>query len=63
MRAPTSAILAETFIQHMEHKHTILKTHEIIAHYRHVDDILIIHDQKKKTLNKHFTNSTTYNYP
>jgi hypothetical protein len=43
MGDPISAIIAETFTQHMEHKHThpILKTQEIIAYYRYVDDILI----------------------
>jgi hypothetical protein len=41
MGAPTSEVLAEIFIQHMEHKHLylILKTQEIIAYYRYVDDI------------------------
>jgi hypothetical protein len=43
MGAPTSAVLAEIFTQHMEHKHIypILKTQEIIAYYRYVYDILI----------------------
>jgi hypothetical protein len=43
MGAPTSAIQAETFIKHMEHKHIypILKTLEIIAYYRYADNILI----------------------
>jgi hypothetical protein len=50
MGAPTSAILAETFIQHMEHEHLypILITHEIIGYYRYFDDIFIIYDQNKK---------------
>jgi hypothetical protein len=54
MGPPTSAILAETFIEHLEHKHTYpnLKTQEIIAYYRYADDILIIYDQ-----NKHRTNT------
>jgi hypothetical protein len=47
MGAPTSAILAETFIQHMEHKHIyqILKTHQITTYYRYVGHILIVYDQ------------------
>jgi hypothetical protein len=51
MGAPTSAILAETFIQHLEHTiiHKILKKHQIIDYYRYVDDILIIY-------NEHHTN-------
>jgi hypothetical protein len=49
MGAPTSAILAETFIQHMEHKqlYPILRTHEIIAHYKYVD---IMYDQNKTNI-------------
>jgi hypothetical protein len=49
MGAPTSAILAETFVQHMEHEYLypILIAHEIIAYYRYVDDIFIIYDQNK----------------
>jgi hypothetical protein len=52
MGAPTSAILADIFIQHMEHKHLypILKTQEIIAYYRYVDDIPIIHDQSRTNI-------------
>jgi hypothetical protein len=54
MGAPTSAILVETFIQHMEHEYLypILIPHEIIAYYRYVDDIFIIYDQ-----NNHRTNT------
>jgi hypothetical protein len=57
MGASTSAIFAETFIQHMDHKYLypILKTQHIIAYYRHVDNILIIYNKNitniKKTLN------------
>jgi hypothetical protein len=51
MGAPTSATLAETFIQHLEHTiiYEILKKHQIIDYYRYVDDILIIY-------NEHHTN-------
>jgi hypothetical protein len=58
MGAPTSALVPEIFIKHMEHKHLypILKTQEIMTYYRYVDDILIIYDQRrtniKQTLNE-----------
>jgi hypothetical protein len=45
MGAPTSAILAETFIQHLEHNKLIeiLNKHQIIDYHRYVDDILIVY--------------------
>jgi hypothetical protein len=49
MGVPTSAILAETYYQHLEHKQiypVLLKQH-IIGYYRYADDIPIIYDQKK----------------
>jgi hypothetical protein len=51
MGAPTSAPLAEIFIQHLEHTiiYKILKKHQIIDYSRYVDDILIIY-------NEHHTN-------
>jgi hypothetical protein len=54
MGAPTSAILAETFIQHMEHTYIypILKTQQIIAYYRYVDDILILYNKNKTNIEK-----------
>jgi hypothetical protein len=50
MGIPTSAILAETFTQHVENKHIypIVKTEEIIAYYRYVDDIIC--DQNKTNI-------------
>jgi hypothetical protein len=49
MGAPTSSILAETYIQHIEHTqiYPILVQQQIIAYYRYFDDILIIYDQNK----------------
>jgi hypothetical protein len=43
MGAPTSALLAEVFIQHSEHYYliNILKKHHIIDYCRYLDDILI----------------------
>jgi hypothetical protein len=48
MGAPTSAILADTFIQYPEHTviYQILKKHQIIDYYRYVDDILIIYNEQ-----------------
>jgi hypothetical protein len=62
MGAPISAILADIFIQYMEHKHIypILRMREIMAYYRYVDDILIIYDSIKQISNKQ-RNLTTYN--
>ena len=44
MGAPTSAILAEVFIQYLEHTTIIdiLSKYQIIDYFRYVDDILII---------------------
>jgi hypothetical protein len=46
MGAPTSAILAEVFIQYFEHTTVIdiLKKFQIIDYYRYIDDILIIYN-------------------
>jgi hypothetical protein len=51
MGAPTS-ILAETYIQYMEHTqiYPILIKQLIIAYFRYVDDILIIYDQNKTNI-------------
>jgi hypothetical protein len=45
--SPISAILAEIFIQHLEHNHiaNILQRHHIIDYYIYVDDILIIYNE------------------
>jgi hypothetical protein len=42
--APTSAILAQIFIQFVEHTVIYIEKHQIIDYYRHVDDILIIYN-------------------
>jgi hypothetical protein len=43
--SPTSSILAETYIQHMEHKqiYPILIKQQIIAYFRYVDDMIYKH--------------------
>jgi hypothetical protein len=47
--APTSSILAETSIQHMEHTqiYPILIKQQIAAYFRYVNNTLIIYDQNK----------------
>ena len=46
MGAPSSSILSEIFLQHLECSHisTLSKKHNIIQYYRYVDDILILYD-------------------
>jgi hypothetical protein len=44
MGAPASAIIAETYLQSLEHNqvYNSLTNHKIIGYFRYVDDILII---------------------
>jgi hypothetical protein len=46
MEAPTSAILAEIYLQYIEHTFIqgILEKHKIVSFHRYVDDILILYD-------------------
>ena len=46
MGAPTSGVIAEFFLQHLEDTHIthISKKHNIAAYFRYVDDILLIYD-------------------
>jgi hypothetical protein len=46
MGAPTSGLLAEFFLQHLEHVHIpyLSDKHKIVRYSRYVDDILIIYD-------------------
>jgi hypothetical protein len=55
--ATTSAILAEVYIQYMEHKqlYPILIKDQIIGYFRYVDDILIIYNQNKTNLHETLT--------
>lgn len=43
---PTSAVVAETYLQHLEHNqlYTILIKYQIIGYFSYIDDILIISD-------------------
>jgi hypothetical protein len=47
MGAPTPAILAETFIQYLEHTKIIkiLDKYQILDYYTYVDDILIVYNK------------------
>jgi hypothetical protein len=53
--APTSSVLAETYVQHMEHTqiypiYPILIKQQIIAYFRYIDDRLIIYDQNETNM-------------
>jgi hypothetical protein len=52
MGAPTSAILAEIFIQYLEHNNIIqiLQKHQILDYYRYVDDILIMYNEERTNI-------------
>jgi hypothetical protein len=57
MGAPTSAVLAEAYFQHMEHKqlYSILMKYQIIGYCRYVNDIILIYNQKKTNMDKILT--------
>jgi hypothetical protein len=46
MGAPSSSILSEIFLQHIEHTHIphLTKKHKLVNYFRYVDDIIIIFD-------------------
>jgi hypothetical protein len=46
MGSPSSAILSEIYLQHLEHTKIIdiLTQHTILSYHRYVDDILVIYD-------------------
>ena len=46
MGAPSSGLIAEIFLQHIEHSHltNLTQKHKIINYCRYVDDVLIIFD-------------------
>jgi hypothetical protein len=54
MGAPTSAILAEVYIQHMEQKqlYPILTKHQIMGYFRYVEDILITYNRNKTNIHE-----------
>jgi hypothetical protein len=57
MGAPSSAILAEIFLQNNEHNeiYKILRKHKIEGYFRYVDDKLIIYDSQSKKYKKRVT--------
>jgi hypothetical protein len=57
MGAPTSAILSEIFMQHLEHNsiQEVLQKHNIVDYYRYVDDILIVYNEKHTNINDTLT--------
>jgi hypothetical protein len=48
MGAPFSPILAETYIQNIEHNIiiSILQNYKILGYYRYVDDILLVYNKQ-----------------
>jgi hypothetical protein len=44
MGAPSSGLITEIFLQHMEHLHLAHLTHRIINYWRYVDEILLAFD-------------------
>jgi hypothetical protein len=54
MGAPTSPILAEIYMQYLEHNYIydILIHHKIITYFRYVDDILIMYNSKQIDVNE-----------
>jgi hypothetical protein len=65
MGAPTSAILEERYIQHMEHTqiYSILIKKQIVTYFRYIDDILLIYDKNKTNIDTHLMRSTNHNQP
>jgi hypothetical protein len=53
-QAPNLAILAEIFIQYLEHNHiiNILKQHNITENYRYFNDILIVYNEDYTNVDK-----------
>jgi hypothetical protein len=47
MRAPTSSVLSEIYLQHLENTEicNLLIKHNIEGHFRYVDDIIIIYNE------------------
>ena len=52
MGAPSSGLIAEIFLQHIEHMHLahLTQKHRIINYCRYVDDILLIYDSTKTSI-------------
>jgi hypothetical protein len=63
MGAPTSAILSEIYLQHMEHNNiwSILLKHNITGYFRYVDDILLIYNNDITEINQVLNDFNTIN--
>jgi hypothetical protein len=53
MGAPSSAFMAEIFLQHLEHNSifSILKKKKITGYFRYFNDILILYNDKHTNIN------------
>ena len=54
MGAPTSAVLAEVYLQHLEHTKIfkIITQNNILGYFRYVDDILMIYDENSTDIHE-----------
>jgi hypothetical protein len=54
MGAPSSAILSEIYLQHLQHTEIIkiIIRHNITGYFRYVDDILMVYDEKHMDINE-----------
>jgi hypothetical protein len=54
MGAPSSALLSEIYLQHLEHNQIqdLLTKHEIISYHRYVNDILLVYNILRTDINK-----------
>jgi hypothetical protein len=61
MGAPSSGLIAELFLQHMENVHLARLSHKhgIIAYFRYVDDILLIFDPEVTDIQSILTHFNT----
>jgi len=53
MGAPTSSILSEVYLQHIENTkiHQLLKKHRTEGYFRYVDDILVVYNDNTNIYN------------
>jgi hypothetical protein len=65
MGAPSSALLAEFYLQSTEHNQILqlLIKHKIISYHRYVDDILIMFDTTHTDINDTLTDFIIYKEP
>ena len=52
--APSSAVLSEVYLQHLEHTEIIkiITQHNILGYFRHVDDILMVYDENSTDIHE-----------